>query len=46
MDGAKVVTDTSDILTNSGRQARWLDRSLLERVGGPDSDEHPGGSRI
>ena len=46
MDGAKAITDTSDFLTEGGRQARWRGRSSFERKSGPGSDENPGGSRI
>ena len=46
MDGAKSVTDTTDIRKDSGRQAFFLDRSFSVRIGGPKRNENPGNSRI
>ena len=45
MDGAKAVTETMDHLRMCGRQACWQGRSLSERLGGPASNDNPGGSR-
>ena len=46
MDGTKSVTDTTDLLIESGRQASCLDRSLFVRINGPNRKENPGGSKI
>ena len=46
MDGAKSITDTTDILTDSGRQALFVGRSLFVRTDGPQRNENPGNSKI
>ncbi len=48
MDGAKHITDTSEIFFNeySGRQACLLRRSPSERIDGAESNENLGGSKI
>ncbi len=45
MDGAKLTTDTIDILTDCGRQAFCKGRSILEIGYGLCKNENPGGSR-
>ena len=45
MDGAKLVTDTTDYPKDSDRLAFCLGRSFFERKSGPGRNENPGGSR-
>jgi hypothetical protein len=45
MDGAKQITDTSDIRKDCGRQALCKGKSFSEREGEPCRDEDPGESR-
>ncbi len=44
MDGAKLVTDTIDILIECGRQAFFSGRTFFVRKKGPRRNENPGGS--
>ena len=46
MDGAKLVTDTSDIRNDCGRQVFRLSRSFFERIDGSSGNKNPGGSKI
>ena len=46
MDGAKLVTDTSDIRKNCGRQASCLSKTFFVRGKESSRNENPGGSRI
>ena len=46
MDGAKQITDTSDIRKDCGRQAFCKGKSFLERGSEPCRNEDPGESRI
>ncbi len=46
MDGAKLVTDTTDICKDSGRQAFYVGRSFFVKENGPHKKENPGNSRI
>jgi len=46
MDGAKSVTDTTDLCKECGRQAFCLGESIFERRCEPCRNENPGGSRI
>ena len=45
MDGAKLVTDTIDILKDYGRQAFYLGRTFFVRKKGPSRNENPGSSK-
>ena len=46
MDGAKLVTDTTDLRKQHGRQAACEGKSMFGRVCEPRGDENPGGSRL
>ena len=46
MDGAKIITDTTDNLKGCGRLAFHLGRKIFERRSGPNGNENPGKSRI
>ena len=46
MDGAKSVTDTTDLRNECDRLAFWSGRSVSEKIRGPIRIENPGGSRI
>ena len=45
MDGAKSVTDTSDIRKDCGRQASCLSKTFFVRGKESSRNENPGGSR-
>ena len=45
MDGAKLVTDTIDVLKIRGRQAFFLGRTFFVKKKGPKRNENPGGSK-
>ena len=45
MDGAKLITDTTDNDQHCDRQALWQGRSKYENICGPVMIEDPGGSR-
>ena len=46
MDGAKLVTDTTDICKDCGRQASCLRKTFSVRGKESNRNENPGGSKI